>query len=38
MSVFDVAFLPKARQSIIVNTDAKNETDDQCVIVHAMPC
>ncbi len=28
-TVFDVAFPPEAKQRVIVNTDAKNEADDQ---------
>ncbi len=35
-TVFDVAFPPQARQRVIVNTDAKNEADDQYAIVHAV--
>lgn len=35
-TVFDVAFPPKAMQRVIVNTDAKNEADDQFAIVHAV--
>ncbi len=35
-TVFDVAFPPDARQRVIVNTDAKNEADDQYAIVHAV--
>jgi inosine-uridine nucleoside N-ribohydrolase len=35
-TVFDVAFPPEARQRVIVNTDAKNEADDQYAIVHAV--
>ena len=33
-TVFDVAFPPEAKQRVIVNTDAKNEADDQYAIVH----
>lgn len=35
-TVFDVPFPPAARQRVIVNTDAKNEADDQYAIVHAV--
>lgn len=28
-TVFDVAYPPEAKQRVIVNTDAKNEADDQ---------
>jgi inosine-uridine nucleoside N-ribohydrolase len=35
-TVFDVAFPPEAKQRVIVNTDAKNEADDQFAIVHAV--
>ena len=35
-TVFDVAFPSVAKQRVIVNTDAKNEADDQYAIVHAM--
>jgi inosine-uridine nucleoside N-ribohydrolase len=35
-TVFDVAYPPEARQRVIVNTDAKNEADDQYAIVHAV--
>ena len=35
-TVFDVAFSADARQRVIVNTDAKNEADDQYAIVHAL--
>lgn len=35
-TVFDVAFPPEVRQRVIVNTDAKNEADDQYAIVHAV--
>jgi inosine-uridine nucleoside N-ribohydrolase len=35
-TVFDVLFPPEARQRVIVNTDAKNEADDQFAIVHAV--
>ena len=35
-TVFDVAFPPEARKRVIVNTDAKNEADDQYAIVHAV--
>ena len=35
-TVFDVAFAPEVKQRVIVNTDAKNEADDQYAIVHAV--
>lgn len=35
-TVFDVAYAPEARQRVIVNTDAKNEADDQYAIVQAV--
>lgn len=35
-TVFDVPYPPEARQRVIVNTDAKNEADDQYAIVHAV--
>ena len=35
-TVFDVSFPPEAKQRVIVNTDAKNEADDQYAIVHAV--
>ena len=35
-TVFDVDFAPEAKQRVIVNTDAKNEADDQHAIVHAV--
>ena len=35
-TVFDVAFPPEAKKRVIVNTDAKNEADDQYAIVHAV--
>jgi inosine-uridine nucleoside N-ribohydrolase len=35
-TVFDVPFAPEARQRVIVNTDAKNEADDQYAIVQAV--
>jgi inosine-uridine nucleoside N-ribohydrolase len=35
-TVFDVVYPPAARQRVIVNTDAKNEADDQYAIVHAL--
>ena len=35
-TVFDVAYLPEVKQRVIVNTDAKNEADDQFAIVHAI--
>ena len=35
-TVFDVAFPPQVKQRVIVNTDAKNEADDQYAIVHAV--
>ncbi len=35
-TVFDVAYPPEAKQRVIVNTDAKNEADDQFAIVHAV--
>jgi len=34
-TVFDVAYPPEAKQRVIVNTDAKNEADDQFAIVQA---
>ena len=36
LTVFDVPFPPEAKQRVIVNTDAKNEADDQFAIVHAV--
>jgi purine nucleosidase len=36
LTVFDVAFPPETRQRVIINTDAKNEADDQYAIVHAV--
>jgi purine nucleosidase len=36
LTVFDVAFPPEAKKRVIVNTDAKNEADDQYAIVHAV--
>jgi len=35
-TIFDVSYPPEARQRVIVNTDAKNEADDQYAIVHAI--
>lgn len=35
-TVFDVPFPPEAKQRVIVNTDAKNEADDQYAIVQAI--
>ena len=35
-TVFDIAFPAAAKQRVIVNTDAKNEADDQYAIVHAI--
>ena len=35
-TVFDVAYAPQHRQRVIVNTDAKNECDDQFAIVQAI--
>ena len=35
-TIFDVAYPPEARQRVIVNTDAKNECDDQFAIVQAI--
>jgi purine nucleosidase len=35
-TVFDVPFPPAVKQRVIVNTDAKNEADDQYAIVHAI--
>lgn len=35
-TVFDVAYPPEAKQRVIVNTDAKNEADDQYAIVQAI--
>lgn len=35
-TVFDVPFPQSAKQRVIVNTDAKNEADDQYAIVHAI--
>ena len=35
-TVFDVEYPPEARQRVIVNTDAKNEADDQFAIVQAI--
>jgi len=35
-TVFDVEYPPEAKQRVIVNTDAKNEADDQYAIVHAI--
>ena len=34
-TVFDVASPPEAKQRVIVNTDAKNEADDQYAIFQA---
>ena len=35
-TVFDVDFPADAKQRVIINTDAKNEADDQYAIVHAV--
>ena len=35
-TIFDNPFPPEARQRVIVNTDARNEADDQYAIVHAV--
>ena len=35
-TIFDVPFPSKAKKRVIVNTDAKNEADDQYAIVHAV--
>jgi inosine-uridine nucleoside N-ribohydrolase len=35
-TVFDVPFPSEVKQRVIVNTDAKNEADDQYAIVHAV--
>lgn len=35
-TVFDVEYPPEAKQRVIVNTDAKNEADDQYAIVQAI--
>jgi len=35
-TVFDVAYPPEVKQRVIINTDAKNEADDQYAIVHAV--
>jgi inosine-uridine nucleoside N-ribohydrolase len=35
-TVFDVPFPPEVKRRVIVNTDAKNEADDQYAIVHAV--
>ena len=35
-TVFDVDYPDSAKQRVIVNTDAKNEADDQYAIVHAV--
>jgi inosine-uridine nucleoside N-ribohydrolase len=35
-TVFDVDYPPQAKQRVIVNTDAKNEADDQYAIVQAI--
>lgn len=35
-TIFDVEYPPEARQRVIVNTDAKNEADDQFAIVQAI--
>lgn len=32
----DFEFPPERRRRVIVNTDAKNEADDQFAIVHAL--
>ena len=36
LSVFDLAYPDEAKQRVIINTDAKNEADDQFAIVHAL--
>jgi len=36
LTVFDVPFPPQAKRRVIVNTDAKNEADDQFAIVQAI--
>lgn len=35
-TVFDVNYPAEAKQRVIINTDAKNEADDQYAIVHAI--
>ena len=35
-TVFDIPFPPESRKRVIVNSDAKNEADDQFAIVHAV--
>ncbi len=35
-TIFDVEFPANARQRVIINTDAKNECDDQFAIVHGI--
>ncbi len=35
-TIFDVHYPPEAKQRVIVNTDAKNEADDQYAIVQAI--
>jgi len=35
-TVFDVNFPPETKKRVIVNSDAKNEADDQYAIVHAV--
>lgn len=35
-TIFDVPFPAKVKQRVIINTDAKNEADDQYAIVHAI--
>ena len=35
-TVFDVDYPANTKQRVIVNTDAKNEADDQYAIVHAV--
>ncbi len=35
-TIFDVQYPPEAKQRVIVNTDAKNEADDQFAIVQAI--
>ncbi len=35
-TIFDVPFPREAKRRVIVNTDAKNEADDQYAIVHAL--
>ena len=35
-TVFDVKFPDHVKKRVIINTDAKNEADDQYAIVHAL--